>query len=550
MGGSSNWYTPPGSVEPLWVPPGGVYDPTLPDLFEEWCYELLTWTTGFTEGRPVEWTSWQRDRLIRPTLGLIDKATGRRTTRTAFFLAARGDGKTAYASAIALFFLTAMGEKNPEVDLFAASRIQAGRLWKQCDQFVRASPVLAEVLTIYTSTKTILYAHGDSLGEIVVRSGDADAELGLNPSLAIIDELLAQKNRALWDAIVTAAGKRKNSLLLAMTTPSVRVETFAKREYEIAKRIEQNRSLKPSYLPVIYEADPDDDPGDEATWHKACPALKSGFFDIEVYRDEYATALLDPEAMHAFKVYRLCIWADAAAHGFVSLSVWDQNIGDLPDVEVLEGWPAWIGLDMAGTTDLASEAVLWWDDEADEAWVVWRHWSTAKMFERLDGWTRGAWRVWADDESVRLTIVEGAWIDAEEVAERVIADFEQWQPLDIGIDSYRSRTMFRLLQEEAGLPVTLLSQTGRAMQAATERVQAMTAAGKLRHNGDPIARWSMANTRIRYDSFQFPKIVRADPNVATVRIDPTSALSMAVDRRLFWERTPDEEEEELQVWRI
>ena len=215
--------------------------------------------------------------------GVLDE-NGLRVCETVFLLAARGIGKTTLAAAVGLFGLTFLGVAAPEVDIFAVSREQADRVFECAVHFVHNSDELSTKLAVFQYKRKIEYAAVS--GVMVVRSGDAEAELGHNPSMVLFDELLAQKNRQLWDTVTTSMGKRPEGLLMVLTTPSVKVETFARLEYDNAKRILEERSLDRSYLPVIFESDPEDDPWDEATWHKACPALKSGFLDINIYRRE------------------------------------------------------------------------------------------------------------------------------------------------------------------------------------------------------------------------------------------------------------------------
>ena len=541
-----DWVLPDGSEDPLWVPDGCRFDPAGPESFLHFCKVGLRWPTGYGAGDPVVFAQWQIDRLINPMFGVVDE-DGNLVTETVFLMSARGIGKTTLAGAVGLYGLTSMGVASPEVDVFAVSKEQAGRVFEQAARLVKGSPALAGQLAVHSYRRRIEYAAND--GSLVVRSGDADAELGHNPSMVLFDELLAQRNRRLWDAVVTSMGKRPHSMLLVLTTPATKVETFAKLEYDQAKRIENDRQLDRSYLPVIFESDPEDDPWDEATWHKACPALKSGFLDINIYRREAARAKRDPEAKHAFHVFRLAQWAQSGA-GFLNMQVWDENAGPLPEAEELQKLVCFFGLDMAGTTDLASLAILWVDKETEDAYVLWRHWSTEEQFERMDGWTSGAWRTWKDDQSVSLSIQPGNWINADAVARQVIEDYDMFTPWQIGFDSFRSRDMNRLLGEEgAGLPVQFLSQTGRAMQAATERIQTMVVAGKLKHNGDKIARWAAASTEVKTDAYGYPKLVKANLQERAVRIDAIDALNMAVDRWCAWERDA-EEEEESRVWVI
>ena len=215
---------PDGFLSPLWVPDGAFYDESLPTQFEVFSRHYLRFPDGFKAGEPVVWAPWQLDRITRPILGLRWQNSGLRAIRTAFFLSGRGNAKTTLASAIALFYLLVIDEGNPEIDLFAKSRVQANRMFRVVSRFVRASEKLDTNCNVSNFLKQVIVP--ETGAELVVRSGDAESELGLNPSLAIVDELLAQPNRELWDTVRTSFGKRPEGLLISMTTPAIGPESF------------------------------------------------------------------------------------------------------------------------------------------------------------------------------------------------------------------------------------------------------------------------------------------------------------------------------------
>ena len=534
---------PEGFRSDLWVPEGATYDPELPTKFEDFCEQYLRFPDGFKAGEPVIWSQWQLDRITRPILGLRWEDSGRRVIRTAFFLSGRGNAKTTLASGISLFFLLAMGEPNPEIDLFAKSRPQAQRMFRVVSRFVRASKKLDAVCNVSQFLKQVIVPATGA--ELVVRSGDAESELGLNPSLAIVDELLSQPDRDLWDAVRTSFGKRPDGLLLTMTTPAVGPETFAEQEYLRAKQVEADRSLDPSYLPVIFEAHPDDDVFSRKTWVKANPGLEDGFLDEGQIRTEAEEARRDPTLLHSFKVYRCSLWPEAG-HGFLDMTMWDKCAQEMPDRKTLAKLPAFMGIDMGGWDDLTSLCLLFWDAEAEISYAVWKHWSTQPVFESLDRFTGGHWRTWTDSPDCDLTIHHQQWVDGQDVADTAAALAEEFKVHWVGVDSYRSRELQRLLGEEGyGLPIQPLNQSGKALQAGSERVQALVAAARLAHNGDPVARWAASNAQVKYDAMLFPKVVKPDPNETRTKIDPVMALCFAADRWLCWER---EREHEPQAW--
>ena len=519
--------------KPIWIPDGAYYDASLPMGFELFSRTLLNFTDGFKQGEPIVWADWQLDDLVRPMLGLRWSDTGRRVTRKVFFLAGRGNAKTTLAAAIGLFGLTAM-DKNPEVDLFARSKEQADRMFKTIRAFVYAEPEFDKMMNVSVQVKKIHML--DGVGELVVRSGDAEAELGLNPTIALVDELLAQRNRDLWDAINTAFGKRPEGLLITMTTPSVNVETFAEEEYNNAKAISKNRELDPTYLPVIYEAGEDDDPFDRQTWLKANPGIESGFIDEQIIASEASAAQRDPTQLHSFKVYRCALWAQAG-HGFLDMTQWDLGAGEMPSVEFLETLPCFMGLDMSATNDLTSVCLLWWDEKAEQAYAAWEHWTLEKIAAEMTKFTHGQWPVWLDADTTKVNVSNRSWVDHEDVAERVIELYDQFGPYGVGIDSYRARSLNKLLGPDgAGLPIQQLRTTGKSLQAGSEHFAKLVAGQAVRHNGDPIARWCASNATVKYDAENYPKVVKPDPNEQRTKIDAVVAACFAADRWLGWER--------------
>lgn len=541
------WHVPPGSLEPLWLPDNCVYDPELPDQFEYICEELLVWPHGHRAGQPVIWEQFQRDRLIRPLLGVVDKATRQRVIKTCFYLSARGTGKTALAAALAIYALAFMTDDAPSVDLFAVSRPLATKMFNMVELFIRRSRGLETKLAIYESTKIVKFrANG---GEMAVRSGDAKAELGGNPFFAFLDELLAQRNRDLYDAIETSFGKRPEQVFMMMTTPDPKPESFAKQEYRRAKQIEKARKLDKTYLPIIYEAGKDDDPHSEKTWHKAHPGLQTGMFPVDQYRTESAAAQLNPTKLHAFKVYRLALWVDTGSN-FINEAVWTQNIMKPPDIEALRKMPCTFGLDMSGSSDFSSLCMLWRMHD-NSFYALWRHWCTRLAFDRVNEYTQGMLEIWSEMDSVDLTVTDKRLIDTQDVADVVIKDAGTFEPWAIGIDSYRSRDLMDKLENYGA---TLLSSTGRSMEAATERLGTSIHAGMFHHNGDRLAQWMGLNTVVKYDTQNYPKLIKRSTTTDNkevdhnVRIDAISAAQMAIDRRNAWERLYEKEETEPSNW--
>ena len=117
----------------------------------------------------------------------------------------------------------------------------------------------------------------------------------------------------------SAFGKRPEGLLITMTTPSLDVGKFARLEYDNAKQIQADRSLDPTYLPVIYETSEKDNPFVRKTWVKANPGIESGFLDERIIAQEAKDAQRDKTREHAFRVLRCAQWAQAGG-GFLDMT--------------------------------------------------------------------------------------------------------------------------------------------------------------------------------------------------------------------------------------
>ena len=547
------FWLPPGATFPLWIPNDSFYDGELVEKYIRFCRTYFIFPHGPKSNQPIVWDDFQIDYLVRPILGLFETETEHRTITVCFYCSGRGSSKTTKASSLAIFFCACMGEMNPEVNLFAESRKQAQRMYGTCEKLINShqktdphGEKLHNIFHVKDSEKTIYYPPNG--GEIVVRSGDADAEQGLNATAVFVDEVSSQRNRDLWDTARTGLGKRATpGLLMGMTTPSLKIKPslFARKEYNKAISISKKRSLVRNYLPVIFALDKTDNVFDEKLWPKANPGLKSGFPNLRTLREEAADAKLDPTALHSWKVYRCGIWQDKG-HTFITEDVWDSNIGQPPHVEVLKSLPCFFGLDVSGSIDMTSLCMLWWDSVSQNYFASWRYWITEKSYESINRESIDQLKMWAKDDSVDLTIQKSRFIDLKKVCEKVMQDYAFFKPFQIGIDTYRSREVYQNLKEEHGLPVELLSQEATQMSPSVLRVIKSSVNQQLVHNGDPLTKWCILNTDVEYNKKGLPRIIKSLDEL-DVRIDGTSSLTMAMDRHLFQEREKKPKKEKAKV---
>ena len=117
--------------------------------------ENLKHTKGEWFNKPFILLDWQRD-IIRNLFGVI-KADGNRQFNTGYVEIPKKQGKTEIGAAIALYMLTADGERGAEIYSCAADRAQASLIYAVAVDMIALCPALKKRLKIVASQKRIVY---------------------------------------------------------------------------------------------------------------------------------------------------------------------------------------------------------------------------------------------------------------------------------------------------------------------------------------------------------------------------------------------------------
>jgi phage terminase large subunit-like protein len=139
--------------------------------------------------------------------------------------------------------------------------------------------------------------------------------------VVIYDELHCAPTRDLWDVLVTSQGARAQPLMIAISTAGFDKQSILYELYSHAKRVLENPSLDPTFLPIIYEMPVDADWTDEREWRKANPAL-GDFRSLEEMRTSNQRAQQIPAFEMAWRRLYGNQWTESAER-WVSLAAWD-----------------------------------------------------------------------------------------------------------------------------------------------------------------------------------------------------------------------------------
>lgn len=509
-------YTP----TPL-MAPGSHYDKDKADLAVEFI-QCLRHTKGRWYNKPFILEPWQ-EQIVRDIYGIV-KEDGTRQFKTAYVEIPKKNGKSELAAAIALKQLCCDGEQRAEVYGCAADTDQASIVYDVAVDMIDLCPQLKKRVKIFSATKTIKYLPTNSKYKVL--SADSKTKHGLNVSGCVFDELHTQPDRRLYDVMTTGSGDaRTQPLFFMITTAGNDVNSVCYEVHQTALDILKGKKIDPTFYPVIYGADPDDDWTDEAVWFKANPSLGKTV-SVETVREACNSAKMIPHKENAFRQLRLNQWVKQAVR-WMPMNVWDKCALAV-DPQKLIGRRCYGGLDLSSTTDITAFVLVFPPlDEDDVYWVLPYFWIPEEnMLQRVrrdhvpyDVWERQGFLQTTEGNVVHYAFIEkfiddlGKLYDIREIA------FDRWGAVQMTQNL-----------DAMGFTVVQFGQGFRDMSQPSKELMKLVLEQKIAHGGNPVLRWMMDNVTVRVDPSEN---IKPDKQRSTERIDGVVALIMALARAIL-----------------
>ncbi|MER9199669.1 terminase large subunit [Mesorhizobium sp. M0933] len=454
-------------------------------------------------GKPFDLHPVQ-DRIVRWVFGNVDE-NGDRLIDTLFLYVPSGQAKSTLAAAITLMMLSHRRFRIPDGQLVvaAATKEQAGQTtFGMVKSFIEREfeqpkwdidpGAMASRFKIVDNAVEKSIEHRASGSTLRVLSRTADSQEGLSTFVIVAEEVHAWNRPRIWAVLrksmpkVTAAVP----LTIVATTAGVGTGGIGHELYSQAKDIASGKITNPSWLPIIYEAEPDDDWRDEHLWHQVNFALGT-FKSLRGLRNEALSASTSLTSRREFERYHLNIWHEGTGDPWIDLGVYDQANAPF-DIDDVAHLPCYIGVDAGQTSDLTAVVALFYDAEARAFYVVPFVWVPAASIVKRSEEDSVPYAEWAADGFITGT--DGASID-EDVIEAKIRELFGDMDLDvkgIGFDPYNTRRMMSRLLED-GLPVVEIAQNAKLMSPAMKATEKAILDGRLRHGAHPVLRWCFAN---------------------------------------------------------
>lgn len=466
---------------------GCYFDAKQAERVKDFLHHFCRQSIGEFAGRPLDLLPWQWDHLIAPLYGWRKK-DGSRRFRQCGVWCPKNQGKSTLCSGLSLYHLVADDEAGAQVVSLAATVEQAGIVFRGAADMVAQSPDLDDLLWTRKNIKTIEYEKTRSTYKVM--SGDrGGGKHGFSISALIFDELAEQTDRELWDTMRHNVGKRKNSLLISISTAGFRRESIGYEQFTYAQKILQGEIIDTSFHPVVYAARPEDDWTSLDTFRSCNPSFGVTIDPNEV-KEAITEAKNEPRKTNAYKTLRLNLWCGAATN-WLSPQAWSGCAENFHEAD-LHGSDCWIGYDYGYKGDLASYALI--VPRGDNIYILPRFFCPKQAAERKERVDHVPYIHWHEQGYLDLT--DGDVIDPAYIRERILEDARNFNIIEAGYDPTGLEESRQILERD-GLTMVCVPQSATYLGPAASWFERAVIGKTVRHPDSPVLNWCLENTAIK-----------------------------------------------------
>jgi len=469
------------------------------------------------KGKAFTLDPWQ-ERIVRRIYAPRHK-DGTRIVKTVFAMIPRGNRKTALGAALTLLH-TIGPERSPsgQVICAAADRKQARIAFEEASGIIREDRRLIPLVDAQDYRNRLTDKRSGCVLEAI--SADAKTQHGRTPTFTLMDELHSWPKRDLWEALKTGLLKTAGSLNVIITTAGRGQENIAFETFAYAKKVALGEINDPATLPILFEAPHDCDWRDEEIWHAVNPGLKHGYPDLDGLRQFAREAENRPGDRESFRQLNLNIWLDNSTDPFIDMNIYDQTA---TAVEIPEGAPCWIGVDMSSTTDLTAVVACVVDEDDNYHILPFFFVPDDNLRARADR-DGVPYPQWAQEGFIQPT--DGNVIDYRAVEQCIRNLAARFDVREIGFDPAYAQPVMAPLMDD-GFPVVTIRQGWVTQSPALNELERVILSHRFLHGGHPVLRWCFGNVAIHTDSAGNRTMHKGK---STDRIDGAVAAWMAVSR--------------------
>ncbi|WP_336844615.1 terminase large subunit [Providencia rettgeri] len=465
---------------------------------------------GHLRGKPIELEPWQQFAFAN-LLGFKVAATGRRKYRSAYIQVPRKNAKSTVAAILANWFLVM---ENGQQDIYTAavSRDQARIVFDDARQMCVLSKPLKKRVAIQQH-KVVNPKRNSILKPLAAKAATIE---GTNPSLSIVDEYHLHPDNAVYSALELGMGARPEGILFAITTAGSNVISACKQHYDYCCQILTGEEQNESLFALIYELDDEKEIDDERLWIKANPNLNVSVDGDGLY-DTIQKARGIPSQWTEMLTKRFNIWCQGETP-WMGEGAWLACKMDYAETD-LKGLECYAGMDLSSTGDITSVCYTFPVD--NELLLLTRHYIPEAQLQNPANKNRAIYRQWVKSGWLRTT--PGDCIDYDRIRDDVLRDSQVFDIKLTGFDTWNA-THLRTQLQGAGLDVEPFPQTYMKFSPVAKSAEVFVNRKIIRHNGDPVLAWAMANVVMETDA---NANIKPNKKKSANKIDPAIAFLMS-----------------------
>ena len=488
--------------------------------------ECLTHVKGALANKPFKLERWQQA-IVANLFGwqqYNEFGDVVRRYRKVFILVPRKNGKTPTVAGILLYVLNCDGEPGAEIYGAAADYSQASLLFEHARGMTMQDDSLLARTKIFNGQTQRSIATLDGLSSYRVISAEAFTKHGYNTHAFVIDELHTQPGPELVDTLETSMGARRQPLAIYITTADYEHEgSICNEMHDYARAVRDGIKPDRRFLPVIYEALPDENWHDQKVWKRVNPNLGVSI-SLSYLQEEHQKAVANPRFENTFRRLYLNTRTSQDTR-WIPLSDWDLN-GTGVDLVGLEGQECYSGLDIGATRDLTAFVMLFGNEQKGYD-VVPYFWIPEENIEERSKRYRVDYGYWVNAGFIETT--PGNVTDYSAVRARLNELAEMYGIREIGIDRLFQGAQLSTDLQMDGFNVVTIGQGFLSMAAPTVALERLILGRKLRHGGNPVLRWMFDNVQIETDA---AGNIKPSKKKARAPIDGIVATIMALSRAM------------------
>ncbi len=473
---------------------------------------ICTHVRGPRKGEPFILEPWLKA-IVGNLYGWKSEKTGLRRYAELILLVPRKNAKSLLGAALSLLELFTR-QDTPEIVIASGDREQARQMFDTIKLMIKNEEELSKRLDVL---KNIIRCPGND-GFLKIVSSESYNLHGANISTGIVDETHVVK-RDLVETMSTSQGARQEPLFMNLSTAGYDRNGILFEKYQYGLKVGENIIHDPAFLPVIFEAKPEDDWTDPATWESANPNLGKSIFP-DFLKRECERAQNSPAFESTFKRLYLNMWTEAESP-WLQMAKYDDCVGEIPD---LTGRPCFAGLDLSTNIDLSAFVLVFLPlDDNEPYYVLPFAWCPGDSIRERSRRDKVPYNFWRDQEYIEMT--PGPVINYDYIFRRVDEVAKKYDLKGVCFDSWGSAQIIGRIKDH-GVEVIRFGQGYKSMSPPTKELEKLVLEKRMRFPDNPLLRWCVSNVVIEADP---AGNIKPSKKKSNEKIDLAVAMIMALD---------------------